>query len=247
MNRPLPNTSLFLTDADVREGAPQLAEPSLFYDPPYERPLEDEFAWHLVKYLSPVSGLLYQERIATPGGAFWVDFVIEHGSAPGPVRRIGFECGDLEDASRDGEHDSENDRLRDALLVGTGALDVLYRFRGQDLLHRLHDALLIAAKWDGDLFSHRGRINLGTLASPEASAADPRPHQALLRLAYDQSEDLDAHEGDAFAWPPQAPSDLVVRRFSRTHPATWLRDYEHALAHYGVSAEQLGNDWARSA
>ena len=243
MNRPLPNTSLFLTDADVREEAHPLTEPSLFYDPPYERPLEDEFAWHLVKYLSPVSGLRYQERIPTPGGAFWVDFVVEHGSAPGRVRRIGFECGDLEEATRS----DENDRLRDALLVGTGALDVLYRFRGQDLLHRLHDALLLAAKWDGDVFSHRGRINLGTLASPEASAADPRPHQALLRLAYDRVEDLDAHEGDVFAWPAQAPTDLVIRRFSRTHPATWLRDYDRALAHYGVTAEQLGADWAQSA
>ena len=243
MNSRLSTTPLFLTNADVREEAHPLTEPTLFYNPPYERPLEDEFAWHLVKYLSPVSGLLYQERIATPGGAFWVDFVVEHGSASGPVHRIGFECGDLEEVARD----DENDRLRDALLVGTGALDVLYRFRGQDLLHRLHDALLVAAKWDGDVFSHRGRINLSTLASPEAVTADPRPHEALLRLAYHHAEDLDAHEDDAFAWPAQAPSDLVVRRFSRTHPATWLRDYDRALAHYGVTAEQLGADWAQSA
>ena len=35
-------------------------EPSLFYAPPYERPIEDEFAWHLVKYLDVRAGLQYQ-------------------------------------------------------------------------------------------------------------------------------------------------------------------------------------------
>ena len=60
--------------------------------------------------------------------------------------------------------DEEQERYRDALVIGSGALDVLYRFRAADLLYRPHDALHVAAMWDPSLFSERGRINLHTLA-----------------------------------------------------------------------------------
>ena len=236
------NTPRLFDAATSEEGAHPLTEPSLFYDPPYERPLEDEFAWHLVKYLSPVSGLLYQAPARTPGGTFWVDFVVERGGGSEPVRRIGFEIGEGAAAQND-----EAERLRDALLVGTGALDVLYRFRAPDVLHRLHDCLLLAARRDSDLFTHRGQVNLQTLASPEAAAYRPHHHDATFRLAYAQAEDLDACEGDAFAWPAEAPSELVVRRLSHDRPAAWVRDYDRALAHYGISDEELGKEWARSA
>lgn len=243
MNDRLPNVPRLLSGAASQEGAHPPTEPSLFYSPPYERPLEDEFAWHLVKYLSPVSGLLYQAPVETPGGPFWVDFVVEHGETSGLTRRIGFEIGDLEAAARD----EDGERLRDALLVGTGVLDVLYRFRGADLLHRLHDALLLAARWDAELFTHRGRVNLQTLASPEAVAARPRCHDAVLRLSYEPGEDTDEHDGDAFAWPAAAPAELLVRRLSRAHPAAWMHDYDRALAHYGIPDEEIGKDWAKSA
>ena len=233
---------LFADDAS-EAGAHPLTEPSLFYSPPYERPLEDEFAWHLVKYLQPVSGLLYQAPARTPAGTFWVDFVVERGGGSEPVRRIGFEIGEGDGVAQD----DESERLRDALLVGTGALDVLYRFRGLDVLHRLHDALLLAARQDADLFTRRGRINLETLASPEAAAYRPGRHEATLELVYEPSEGADVHDGDAFAWPAGAPSELVVRRLSRDRPAAWTRDYDRALAHYGVPAEEIGKEWARSA
>ena len=241
-HRPLNAPRLF-DGAASEEGAHPLTEPSLFYDPPYERPLEDEFAWHLVKYLNPISGLLYQAPAQTPGGTFWVDFVVECGAASEPVRRIGFEIGDLEPATPD----DEGERLRDALLIGTGALDVLYRFRGPDVLHRLHDCLLLVARRDADLFTHRGRINLETLASPEAAAYRPHRHDATLQLAYERAEDVDVYDGDVFAWPAEAPPELVVRRLSHDHPAACLRDYDRALAHYGITDEQLGKEWARSA
>jgi hypothetical protein len=214
-----------------------LVEPSLFYDPPYERPLEDEFAWHLVKYLTPISGLQYQVRVETVAMPTWVDFLVEHGA-----RRVGFEVGEVDEADTQALH------YRDALLLGTGAVDVLYRFRGADLMYRIHDALHLAAKWDADLFSARGRINLRTLASPEARAHQPRPHDAVACVAYAPPEPATTPDGEAFAWPgDDVPNELVVRRLARARPGAWIRDYDRALAHFGVSDDALSRQWSRSA
>lgn len=202
-----------------------LVEPSLFYDPPYERPLEDEFAWHLVKYLTPISGLLYQVKVTTACSNAWIDFVVEHGA-----RRIGFEVGDLDPAV-----DAETLHYRDALVLGTGYLDVLYRFRGEDLMYRIHDALHLASKWDAELFSPRGRINLHTLASQEARACTPRPHDAEVRLAYVPEDDADM----------DLPHELVVRRLSRANPASWMNDYDQALGRFSDTGNAAR--WAKSA
>ncbi len=231
------HTGPLLLKAPPPEPHPQFLEPSLFYDPPYERPLEDEFAWQLVKYLQPITGLQYQVKIETPCANVWVDFVVEHGT-----RRIGFEIGSLH-----AETDPEQEGYRDALVIGSGALDVLYRFRGADLLYRPHDALLLAAAWDADLFTPRGRINLNTLASAEARACRVRPHQTLAQVTYQPPEQEDEMAGEAFAWPQEVPPVLIVRRLSRAHPAAWLRNYDAALVHFGVSDERLSRQWAKSA
>ncbi len=212
-----------------------LLEPSLFYAPPYERPVEDEFAWHLVKYLAPTCGLAYQHRIEMPGGQFWVDFVVEHGG-----RRIGFECGDLYTASDD-------QRLRDALLMGSGALDALYRFKAEDLMFRLHDCLHLAARLEPGLFSERGRINLDTLASPEARTA-PLAHDLVeLTVVYTPPADADEIDGEAFDWPAAPAGALHLRRLTQALPAGWIRDFDAAQAHFGITPEQIGERWARSA
>ncbi len=218
-----------------------LIEPSLFYDPPYERPLEDEFAWHLIKYLRPITGLRYQVRVETPCTNAWVDFVVEHGA-----RRIGFEIGSLDDV-----HDEEQEHYRDALVIGSGALDVLYRFRAADLLYRPHDALHLAAMWDASLFSERGRINLHTLASPEARPCHPRPHQTIAQISYEatETEDTEGTLPDANAEPGlhEVPPVLIVKRLSRANPGAWLNAYDEALSHFGVSDERLEQRWAKSA
>ena len=218
-----------------------LIEPSLFYDPPYERPLEDEFAWHLIKYLRPIAGLRYQVKVETPCTNAWVDFVVEHGA-----RRIGFEIGSLDDADASG--DEQQERYRDALVIGSGALDVLYRFRAADLLYRPHDALYLAAQWDPTLFSERGQINLHTLASPEARPCRPRPHETIAQVTYESLEaSEDTVEGEAFSWPQEVPPVLVVKRLSRANPGVWMNAYDDALAHFSVSDEHLEQRWAKSA
>lgn len=219
-----------------------LIEPSLFYDPPYERPLEDEFAWHLVKYLRPIAGLRYQVKVETPCMNAWVDFVIEHGD-PNGRRRIGIEIGaSVDDAVAQEEVDGEQERYRDALVIGSGALDVLYRFRATDLLYRPHDALYVAAMWDPTLFTERGQINLHTLASPEARPYRPRPHETIARVKY-----TSATTEDETPSAQEVPASLIVKRLSRAHPAAWMHAYDEALRHFGISDERLEHFWAKSA
>lgn len=215
-----------------------LAEPTLFYDPPYERPLEDEFAWHLVKYLQPISGLLYQEKVETPCVDVWLDFVVELDG-----RRVGFEITDLEE-----DADPEQERLRAALVLGSGRVDVLYRLRGADVLYRLHDALQLVAAWEPALFSHRGRVNLATLASPAARACRPQRGAAEVRVPMTPEPLADDVEALLAAEPwPAPPAELVVQRLDRGLPGAWMADYERALQQYGVTDDDLGAGWARSA
>jgi len=239
----MPETTLLHTSPRLTKASPEphhpLIEPSLFYDPPYERPLEDEFAWHLVKYLQPITGLRYQVKVETPCTNAWIDFVVEHGA-----RRIGFEIGNLEE-----EKDEEQIGYRDALVIGSGALDVLYRFRVADLLYRPHDALYLAAAWDPTLFSKRGHINLHTLASPEARPCRPRPHQTIAQVSYEAPgvDDLDEGENRTASELQDVPPMLVVKRLSRANSGAWLREYDAALVHFGVSDERLEHRWAKSA
>lgn len=205
---------------------PLLDEPSLFYDPPYETSLHDEFAWHLVKYLKPGSGLRY--RVDGPPLAdleLTLDFLVEYG----PLR-VGFMCG----ASADGV---EVDRLLDAVRMRHMGVDVLYRLRAGDVERHLHDALLLAAKWDAALFSERGRINLNTLATPEARAARPRPIDTVVTLQY---------EGEA-AGPSGPTASLRIQRLSQAHPDGWMAAYERARAHFNMPPDSPAQRWARSA
>jgi len=208
-------------DDEARRTPPLLDEPSLFYDPPYDNPVHDAFAWHLVKYLQRGSGLRY--HVAPPlvkGLDLAVDFVVEHEG-----RRVGFMCG----ASPEG---IVHDRRCDALRIGRAVVDVLYRLRADDIEQHLHDALLLASKWDADLFSERGRINLNTLATPEARAARPRRNEAVLTVRYS------AESGGTSA--------LHVQRLSQSHPDGWMPAYEQACKDEGLSPS-AARPWARSA
>ena len=216
--------------------SPQHGEPSLFYAPPYDRPVEDEFAWHLVKYLDERSGLVYQHRAETPAGPVWVDFVVETlvpvaEGRPPLLRRVGFEL------TAEGD-DADAVALRDALLVGTGALDALYRFDSRSLLYRLHDALAVVMAWEPALFSDRGRVNLDRLASEEALAVRPRPQDARAIVPAPRADEELVDEDDPFALPAAAGEPLVVTRFTAAHPGAWAGFFAQARAHFGLDADE---------
>ena len=62
------------------------------YEPPYDGAVQDEFAWHIVKYLREDAVLHSEVELETTGALFTADFGVE---VPGPIqtRRVAFECG----------------------------------------------------------------------------------------------------------------------------------------------------------
>lgn len=207
---------------------PQLREPALFYAPPYETPVDDEFAWHLVKVLDADGGLLSQVAFETEAGTVWVDFVVETTLSDGQPRRIGFELTRADE-------DEAQAAMRDALLVRNHALDALYRFRATDVLVRVADVLLVVAGWEPSLFSLRGRTNLERLASPEALLTLVHPGQSGVMLEYAAPS---ADASDDFSDAPVQPEPLRLDRRSAVHPHTWEVDYARAAELFGLAVRR---------
>lgn len=86
------------------------------YNPPYENWLEDLFAWNAVKYLSPDADLVARYPVDTIGGTVRLDFVVMRG---GQKVAFQFEGHD--------HRDSWPNEWRDALVLGSNAVDAIYR------------------------------------------------------------------------------------------------------------------------
>lgn len=156
MTTPVPVSHVI---ADALRGCGKLPLP---YEPPYESPIEDDFAWHMAKYLDDATELHKQVVAPTPWGCFRLDFVAVRFGI-----RIGFEC--------DGAayHEDEfRDRCRDAAIFKMGHVDVIYRLRGADLFHRTDAVVNEIAQHDGYLFSVRGLTSLSRLAKIEDEARE---------------------------------------------------------------------------
>ena len=202
------------------------------YTPPYPGALQDEFAWHLVKYLRDDARLDAEVQVELPGALFTLDFVVDlpvagrPGDPAGLRRRVGFELGG-------GRSLRDHDRRlrRDATLLANGAVDTIYRFRGSDLLHHMDDVLYLASQWDADVFSERGRINLKTLASREARALSVRPEQPSVLVPYALSPDdaVDAPERHLWHVANGEAPHVLVRRLDRRFPSVW-QPYADRLA-----------------
>lgn len=123
------------------------------YDPPYESPIENTFAWHVSKYLSDETALRKQVQVDTECGAFRLDFVIERDGWA-----VGVECDGTEY-----HQDALRDEFRDALILGTGRVRAIYRITGSDLFWRTEAAIYEIARRDMHLFSMHGVENLDHL------------------------------------------------------------------------------------
>lgn len=127
--------------------------PRAFYDPPYESPIEDAFAWNLIKHLDPATYLVKQHPAPTICGSFRLDFVAIAGS-----RRIAFECDGAE------FHDRLRDECRDAMILWSGHVDMVYRLKGADLHYRMNEVVGTLADLEPTLFDDRGRRNASSLS-----------------------------------------------------------------------------------
>ena len=197
------------------------------YEAPYPGAVQDELAWHLVKYLREDARLRSEVEVEIPATApygpalFTIDMVVEvppsddeEGESP---RRVAFET-----ATGRTLRDHDRRLRRDAALLAHGAVDTIYRLRGSDLMGRMDDVLYLASRWDPGVFSTRGRKNLETLASPEARAVQLRPEQPSMIVPYDL-DDADRSAPERHLWHVangQAPY-VLVRRLDRRFPSVW--------------------------
>ncbi len=123
---------------------------------PYESPIEDKFAQVIINYLKYNVHFSAQLEITTIAGTFRPDFVLETDSG-----RIAFEC--------DGKdyHEYTRDLCRDALILGSNGVDVIYRLTGTNInnIEMLNECLYLISFWEPQLFSERAHIQINTLAS----------------------------------------------------------------------------------
>lgn len=125
------------------------ADPPALSEYNYDSPIEFLFAQHLKKYLHPAAKLLRQVEVTTICGTFRLDFVLEISK-----QRIALEC--------DGEeyHDARRDEFRDAMILGAGAVDSIYRLRGRDIYYSPGECLFIISRWNPELFSEAGIVSI---------------------------------------------------------------------------------------
>lgn len=126
--------------------------PEVFYQPPYDSPIEDIFAWYCTKYIRGDLALDTQVEFNTQHGQFRVDFVLADGD-----EKVAVEC--------DGHdfHDAFHDEFRDAILLGEGHLGTIYHFRGCDLTYYPEDCIWLMSFLNSRLFSERCRLQLNHL------------------------------------------------------------------------------------
>lgn len=139
--------------------------------PPYDSPIEEDFAYNVVKYLKENVVFDKQVSVQTPKGNFRLDFKLSFEDCA-----IGLECDGKE------FHDECRDEWRDSLIIGEGLVDDIIRIPGRDIHRRIHICLYQIAEFYPDFFSERGKINIETLAFSEAQSIDEyykHPHGGI--------------------------------------------------------------------
>ena len=205
-----------------------LAGPEVHVEPPYPGAVQDELAWHLAKYLREDARLESEATVEVTAGPshgpayFTLDLAVDVpvDGLPGATRRVAFEAGS---PGRNPLRDHDRLLRRDATVLAVGAADAVVRLRGSDLLHHMEDVLFLVAQWDPELFSERGRINLRTLASPEARAVAVRAEQPSVLVPYALDPDDESASPERHLWHVangQTPH-ILVRRLDRRLPAVW--------------------------
>jgi hypothetical protein len=189
-----------------------------WYEPPYDSPIEDIFAWHCCKHLRPSVNLEKQVELATQHGSFRADFILA-----GMGRRIEIEC--------DGRdfHDAFRDEFRDAIVLGEGHVDTIYRFRGCDITYYPDDCVWLISSLHPNFFTKRGHLHLErlrTLQIPEDHIATDSERLDCLALGADG----DKHFFRAFR------RTIYVKPQLRCH---WKVLYAFACEHPDAKLDEL--------
>lgn len=199
--------------------------PGLLYDPPYDGLIEDWFAWHAVKYLHPSVRFGKEVWVDTIYGSFRLGFVVERDGY-----RVAFEC------TGRSPRDELWDECRDAIIVWSGGIDVIYRFEGISIEAHIEDAVGLCASREPGFFSERGIANLNRLMSATAREWTGLPEEAFTVIRYP----LKARD------PSLAQHTMIIRRRARL-PSTWGRYlgefFEFAVQNGGGDLDHLIKLW----
>ena len=179
------------------------AEPTLSYQPPYGREVDDQMAWFLVRHLYPQAGFEHDVRIGSAGRTVRLDFLVTRGS-----QRVGFIVNDSEE-----QRDEQQECYQMSRLVASGALDVVYAFYGPRLEGRMADCLSVVAGWHPSLFSPDGLAGLAGRAARISRSFSLHGTGSEVRLYYQHPSLDDHYGGERFVWPDEAPEQVLVRRF----------------------------------
>jgi len=140
-----------------------------------DSPIEVLLDYHLAKYVDDAATIYSQYPVRTICGMRFLDFVLERANV-----RVGLEC--------DGRdfHLYEKDLWRDAVILGTGEVDAIYRFSGSAITYRAADCLFAVAASDPVMLSERGRVNLQQLLS--TAMRNTQGVNGIYRLEYEDEE-----------------------------------------------------------
>ncbi len=107
-------------------------------------PADTVFARKLLLNLEPTAMLTKGFEVSVPARSFIIDLLIEHNG-----QRIAVEYKDTE------SYDALRDEWHDALILGDGQVNTIYRFVGMDLEQFQDDCLFFISQSDPQLFSKR--------------------------------------------------------------------------------------------
>ena len=198
------------------------------YSPPYDSPLENDFAYQAVKHFDGAVDLQTQYHVKTICGLFIVDFVAVSSSG----RHVGFECDGKE------FHDASRDEWRDAMILGSKELDAIYRLRGADIAFQLDNILFLLSCCETELFSERGRLNLTSLAHPEVRNFEILPEKTNFHIAFGD---------DGFNPINQIHLERRYREIPAGHRQFWQTAYQFAASIGGGPLDAVMEEYRRGA
>lgn len=202
---------------------------------PPSSPIEHDFLYHFQKYRNPDCTAMAQFDVQTLCGKFVLDFMIHTPAG----RKIGIECDGAE------FHDRGRDAWRDAMILGERAADAIYRLRGTDIYHRLDDVLLILSRFEEDLFSPRGCVNLRVLASREVVDAkfDADARWFWLATARGHQHEAESTQQDGDDESDRAGRDMLIERRLLSAPSDWAWMHDFATSIGGGPLDVVIERW----
>lgn len=215
------------------------------FDPSaYESPIEEWLAYDLLKLLAAPVVLVPQREVSTRWATFRPDFLLTTEGG----RRIAIECDGKE------FHDSYRDEWRDVLLLGSGALDVIYRFDGSALFHNIFDCLFVMAHFERDAFSERGHANLDALASKvvrdtnwnrESEETEGEGRWLQWQVWTESDLEFDVDGGPLRRWQGHCERRSASSRARAKAPFPWCY-WDFAQKHRGASLDELIEAWRQN-